>query len=41
MKRLYAVLSVIVLVGVVAMPVIAQADDDSGFVQAGWTWDES
>jgi hypothetical protein len=41
MKRLYAVLTLIVLVGVLAVPAIGQADDDSGFVQAGWTWDES
>ena len=41
MKRLYAVLGLIVLVGVFAVHAIAQTDDDSGFVQAGWTWDES
>jgi hypothetical protein len=41
MKRLYAVLGLILLAAVLAVPAIAQADDNSGFVRAGWTWDES
>jgi hypothetical protein len=41
MKRLYAVLSLIFVLAVLAVPAIAQADDDSGFAPAGWTWDES
>jgi hypothetical protein len=41
MKRLYLVLSLIFLLAVLAVPAIAQADDDPGFVPAGWTWDES
>lgn len=41
MKRLYAVLSLVLLVVVLAVPAIAQADDDPGFTPAGWTWDES
>jgi hypothetical protein len=44
MKRLYAVLSLILLVAVLAVlavPAIAQADDDPGFAPTGWTWDES
>jgi hypothetical protein len=41
MKRLYAVLSLILLLAVLALPAVAQADDDLGFAPAGWTWDES
>lgn len=41
MKRLYTVLSLILLLAVLALPAIAQADDDTGFAPAGWTWDES
>jgi hypothetical protein len=41
MKRLYAVLSLILLVAVLALPAIAQADDNPGFTPTGWTWDES
>jgi hypothetical protein len=41
MKRLYAVLSLILLVAVLAVPAIAQADDDPGFAPTGWTWDEA
>ena len=41
MKRLYAVLSLIVVLAAFAVPAIAHAGDDSGFTPAGWTWDES
>jgi len=41
MKRLYTVLGLILLLAVLALPAIAQADDDSGFVPVGWTWDEA
>lgn len=41
MKRLYAVLSLILVLAVLAVPAIAHADGDSGFTPAGWTWDES
>ena len=41
MKRLYAVLILIFALAVLAVPAIAQADDDPGFAPAGWTWDES
>ena len=41
MKRLYAVFSLVFVLAVLAMPAIAQADDDPGFTPAGWTWDES
>jgi len=41
MKRVYTVLSLIMLLAVLALPAIAQADDDPGFAPAGWTWDES
>jgi len=41
MKRLYLVFSLILLLAVLAVPAIAQADDDPGFTPAGWTWDES
>jgi Tfp pilus assembly protein FimT len=41
MKRLYAVLSVIAVLAMLAVPAIAHAGRDSGFTTAGWTWDES
>jgi hypothetical protein len=41
MKRLYAVLSLILVLAVLAVPAIAHAADDSVFTPAGWTWDES
>jgi hypothetical protein len=41
MKRLYTVLGLILLLAVLAMPAIAQADDNAGYAPAGWTWDES
>jgi hypothetical protein len=41
MKRLYLVLSLVLMLAVLAVPAIAQADDDPGFTPTGWTWDES
>ena len=41
MKRLYAVLSLILVVAVLVVPAIAHAAGDSIFTPAGWTWDES
>ena len=42
MKRLYAVLSLILLVTVLALPAMARAVDSSPpAAPAGWTWDES
>ena len=41
MKRLYAFLSLIFLVAVLALPAIARADDASPPASCGWTWDES
>ena len=41
MKRLYTVLSLVLLLAVLALPAIAHADDGAGFAPAGWTWDES
>jgi hypothetical protein len=41
MIRLYTVLSLVLLIVVLALPAIAQADDGVGFAPAGWTWDES
>jgi hypothetical protein len=41
MIRLYTVLSLVLLIAVLALPAIAQADDSFGFAPAGWTWDES
>jgi hypothetical protein len=41
MKRLYTVLGLILLLAVLAMPAIAQADDNAGYAPVGWTWDES
>jgi hypothetical protein len=39
MKRLYAFLSLIALLCVLALPAIARADDNAA--PEGWTWDES
>lgn len=41
MKRLYTVLCLILLLAVLALPAVAQADDNAGFAPLGWTWDES
>ena len=41
MKRLCTVLSLALLIAVLAVPAMAQADDNVGFAPAGWTWDES
>ena len=41
MKRLYLVLSLVLLLTALALPAVAQAGSDHGFVPAGWTWDES
>lgn len=41
MIRLYTVLSLVLLIVVLALPAIAQADDGPGFAPTGWTWDES
>jgi hypothetical protein len=41
MKRLYTVLSLVLLVLALAVPAIAQADDDPGYAPTGWTWDET
>ena len=41
MKRLTAVMSLIFLVAVLAMPAIARADDPAPPDPSGWTWDES
>jgi hypothetical protein len=41
MKSLYAVLTLILLLAVLAMPALAQADGGAGFTPTGWTWDES
>jgi hypothetical protein len=41
MIRLYATLSLVLLIAVLAVPAIAQADDTFGFAPTGWTWDES
>ena len=42
MKRLYAVLSLILLVTVLALPAMARAVDSAPpAAPAGWTWDES
>ena len=40
MKRLYIILSLVLLLAVLAVPAIAQADNNRGFVPDGWTWDE-
>ena len=41
MIRLSTVLSLVLLIAVLALPAIAQADDGWGLAPAGWTWDES
>jgi len=41
MKRLYAVLSLILVLTVLALPAIARADDSAPPAPTGWTWDES
>jgi hypothetical protein len=41
MKRLYAVLSLILLVVVLVLPAVARADDAAPPAPSGWTWDES
>ena len=41
MKRLYLVLSLVLLLTALALPAVAQAGSDRGAVPAGWTWDES
>jgi hypothetical protein len=41
MKRLYAVVTLILLLAVLALPALAQADPAAGFAPTGWTWDES
>ena len=41
MKRLYAVLSLILVLTVLALPALARADDPAAPAPAGWTWDES
>jgi hypothetical protein len=41
MKRLMIVLSLVFVLAALAVPAIAQADDDPGFAPAGWTWDEA
>jgi hypothetical protein len=38
LKRLYALLSLVVLICVLAMPAVARADDPT---PDGWTWDEA
>jgi hypothetical protein len=41
MKRLYVVLSLLLLVAALALPAIARADDAAAQAPTGWTWDES
>jgi hypothetical protein len=41
MKRLYAVLSLILVLAVLVLPAVARADENSPPAPAGWTWDES
>jgi len=41
MKRLYITLSLVLVLAALALPAVAQADDNLGFAPAGWTWDES
>lgn len=41
MKRVYLVLSLVLVLAALALPAVAQADDGLGLVPAGWTWDES
>ena len=40
MKRLYTVLSLILVLAVLALPAVARADAKSSPVPTGWTWDE-
>jgi hypothetical protein len=41
MKRLYAVLGLLLVVAALALPALALADDGSAQAPTGWTWDES
>jgi hypothetical protein len=41
MKRVWIVLSLILVLAALAVPALANADDEPGFTPAGWTWDES
>ena len=43
MKRVYTVLSLILVLVALALPAFARADDDGApaFAPAGWSWDES
>ena len=41
MRRLYIFLGLVLVLAALALPAVAQADDDLGFAPAGWTWDES
>ena len=41
MKRLYAVLSLILVLTGLALPALARADDPAAPAPTGWTWDES
>jgi hypothetical protein len=41
MKRLCAVLSLVLLLCFAALPAIARADDPPAPAPEGWTWDES
>lgn len=40
MKRLYTVLSLILVLAVLVLPAVARADENSPLAPAGWTWDE-
>jgi hypothetical protein len=40
MKRLYAVLSLIVVFAVLAVPAVAQPKEAKSSTSVGWTWDE-
>jgi hypothetical protein len=41
MKRLYTVLSLVLVLAVFAFPGLALAADDATPPPAGWTWDET
>ena len=41
MKRLYTVLSMILVFVVLAVPAVAHADDHSSRATDGWTWDKA
>jgi hypothetical protein len=43
MKRLFTILSLVFVLGALALPAIALAGDGNGngFAPTGWTWDES